>query len=61
MTHLNQYRRPLLLGLPLVGLLAVFGCYNTPVDVSDYSRGPAPPRLASRLRPGRPEITPAHP
>jgi hypothetical protein len=44
MTHLRQYRRPVLLGLPLAGLLVVLGCYNTPIDVSDSSRGPAPLR-----------------
>jgi hypothetical protein len=44
MAHLSHYRRPFLVGLPLAGLLAVYGCYNTSVDVSDYSRGPAPLR-----------------
>jgi hypothetical protein len=44
MAHLRQYRRSLLLALPLTGLLVAFGCYNTPVDLSDASRGPAPLR-----------------
>jgi hypothetical protein len=30
----------------LTGLLAA-GCYNTPVDVSDYAQGPAPRRMPS--------------
>jgi hypothetical protein len=41
MAHVRPSRRPLPL-LTLAGLLGLLGCYNTPVDVSDYSRGPAP-------------------
>jgi hypothetical protein len=37
----------LLLVLPLTGLLGLLGCYNTPIDVSDFSRGPAPLRMPS--------------
>jgi hypothetical protein len=33
--------------LILSALLAGFGCYNTPVDTSDYTRGPAPLRFPS--------------
>jgi hypothetical protein len=44
MAHLRQQWRLFLLGLPLAGLLVALGCYNTPVDESDYSRGPAPLR-----------------
>jgi len=43
MVHVSPYRRPFLL-LPLLGLL---GCYNTPIDFSDFSRGPAPLRMPS--------------
>jgi hypothetical protein len=28
-------------------LLLVLGCYNTPIDVSEYARGPAPLRMPS--------------
>jgi hypothetical protein len=31
----------------LAGVLAAAGCYNTPVDTSDYARGPAPLRIPS--------------
>jgi hypothetical protein len=34
----------------LTGLLAAAGCYNTPVDTSDYAQGPAPRRMASPAR-----------
>jgi hypothetical protein len=44
MGYLSQYRRSFLLGLPLSGLLILFGCYNTPIDVSERTRGPAPLR-----------------
>jgi hypothetical protein len=33
-------------------LLAVGGCYNTPVDTSEYARGPAPLRMPSPAREG---------
>ena len=44
-----------LLGLlpALAGLLTVFGCCNSPVDVSDTTRGPAPLRLPSPGPPGK--------
>jgi hypothetical protein len=29
------------------GLLLALGCYNTPIDVSEYARGPAPLRTPS--------------
>jgi hypothetical protein len=38
--------------LIVVGLLAVLGCTNTPIDVSDYSAGPAPLRMPSPAGPG---------
>src|SRR5712691_1923286 len=45
MIRANRSRRPLGLVLALSGLLTPFGCYNTPVDVSESSRGPAPLRM----------------
>jgi hypothetical protein len=33
--------------LVLAGALAVAGCYNTPIDTSEYARGPAPLRTPS--------------
>jgi hypothetical protein len=44
MGYLSRYRRSFFLGLPLCGLLVLIGCTNTPVDVSERSRGPAPLR-----------------
>jgi hypothetical protein len=44
MVHVSRFRRPFLLLLPLLGLL---GCYNTPIDVSEFARGPAPLRMPS--------------
>jgi hypothetical protein len=35
------------LGLVVAGVMAVTGCYNTPIDRSDYSAGPAPLRFPS--------------
>src|SRR5262245_47645959 len=52
MAHVSHYRRAVILGLPLPGLLVLLGCYNSPVDVSDYSRGPAPLRMRSPGREG---------
>ena len=46
MIRANRYR-PLGLVLALTGLLTAFGCYNTPVDVSESARGPAPLREPS--------------
>jgi len=34
-------------GLALVGLLMGLGCYSTPIDTSEYARGPAPLRMPS--------------
>jgi hypothetical protein len=34
-------------GLYLIGLLSAAGCYNTPVDNSDFGKGPAPGRMPS--------------
>jgi hypothetical protein len=45
MTLPNRFRRPLGLAAAIAGLMAPLGCNNTPVDVSEYSRGPAPLRL----------------
>ena len=42
-------------GLFLVGLLVVAGCYNTPIDLSDFAQGPAPRRMPS---PGAPQEAP---
>jgi hypothetical protein len=36
----------------VAGLLAPLGCYNTPIDTSDYTRGPAPLRMPSPARAG---------
>jgi hypothetical protein len=44
MVHIQSSWRPVLALLPLLGLL---GCYNTPVDVSEYARGPVPLREPS--------------
>jgi len=38
--------------LVLGGLLAAAGCYNTPVDTSNYAQGPAPLRMPSPAREG---------
>jgi hypothetical protein len=45
MGRVGHYRRWLILALPLAGVLGVLGCYNTPLDLSDHSRGPAPLRM----------------
>ena len=47
MTGTNRFRWCLGLGLGLGGSLMLLGCYNTPVDVSSFSRGPAPLRMPS--------------
>jgi hypothetical protein len=44
MVPAKRFGRPLGLLLPVIGLLGLFGCYNTPIDVSDFARGPAPLR-----------------
>jgi len=33
-------------------LLGAVGCYNTPINVSDYERGPAPLRMPSPIKEG---------
>ena len=47
-------RNPWLAGsaLTLLGMLAAAGCYHTPVDTSDYERGPAPLRMPSPAKEG---------
>jgi hypothetical protein len=42
MKPVNRHRQ--CLGVVLLGLLTPFGCQNTPVDVSEFARGPAPLR-----------------
>jgi hypothetical protein len=37
-------------GLIFTALLATVGCYNTPVDTSNYAQGPAPLRMPSPAR-----------
>jgi len=36
----------------LTGALVVTGCYNTPVDTSEYAQGPAPRRMPSPAKEG---------
>jgi hypothetical protein len=50
-----RYRRNLWLygsALFLTGVLVVTGCYNTPVDTSEFAQGPAPRRMPSPAREG---------
>lgn len=47
MFGIGKYWRPLMLVVPLTSLLVILGCRNTPFDVSDFSRGPAPLRMPS--------------
>jgi hypothetical protein len=46
---MGSLRNPWAAGLTLVvtGALATLGCYNTPVDTSEYAQGPAPRRMPS--------------
>jgi hypothetical protein len=46
---MRSMRNPWLAGAVVVlgVLLAAMGCYNTPVDTSEYARGPAPRRIPS--------------
>jgi hypothetical protein len=46
---MGSMRNPWLAGaiLVLTAVLAVAGCYHTPVDTSDYAQGPAPLRMPS--------------
>jgi hypothetical protein len=53
MARASRYRRSIGLVLTLGGLLVVVvGCYNTPIDVSGLSRGPAPLRMPSPAKGG---------
>ncbi len=46
---MREARHPWMAGFLLVvtGLLATPGCYNTPVDTSEFARGPDPLRIPS--------------
>ena len=44
MTTIARWQWALGLALPLFGLIWIAGCYNTPINVSGYSQGPAPLR-----------------
>jgi hypothetical protein len=48
----NRWSRTLGVVLAVTSLLVPLGCYNSPVDVSDTTRGPAPLRIPS---PGPPD------
>jgi hypothetical protein len=51
---MRNLRSPCLTGSAVLGLaaaLAVAGCYSTPVDNSDFARGPAPLRMPSPASP----------
>jgi hypothetical protein len=50
MVHVRGRRWPLGLVLVAWGLVAMLGCYNTPIDRSDYSHGPFPLREPSPSR-----------
>jgi hypothetical protein len=47
MIQARTFRGPAGLVAAIAGLLIPIGCYNTPIDVSDLSRGPAPLREPS--------------
>ena len=49
---MRNLRNPWVSGSVLVflGVLAAAGCYNTPVNTSEYDRGPAPLRMPSPAR-----------
>ena len=52
---MGKLRNPWLAGPALLGLgtvLVMAGCYNTPVDVSNFARGPAPLRMPSPAKAG---------
>ena len=52
---MQSMRNPWLAGPSILGLLAILavaGCYHTPVDTSDYARGPAPLRIPSQTSVG---------
>jgi hypothetical protein len=46
---MRKMRNPWLVAsiLLFVGFLAAAGCYHTPIDTSEYARGPAPLRMPS--------------
>src|SRR5258708_16403776 len=52
MVHTRRLSWPFSLGLVLSGLLVVGGCFNTPIDRSEYSDGPAPLRMPSPSKGG---------
>jgi hypothetical protein len=52
MAHAERNWCPLGFGLVLSGVLAVAGCYNTPIDRSDYTHGPTPLRAPSPANDG---------
>ncbi len=52
MFPVNRYRRRPGQRLALTGLLFLLGCCNTPKDVSDLSKGPAPLRTPSPVQKG---------
>jgi len=47
MTSAHRIRWSVALGVTFTGFILSAGCHNSPVDVSDKSRGPAPLRLPS--------------
>jgi hypothetical protein len=49
---MRDLRNPWMAGsiLVLAGVLAAAGCYHTPVDTSEYERGPAPLRRPSPVK-----------
>ncbi len=51
---MRNLRHPWLAGsiLGLGGILAAAGCYNTPIDISEFARGPAPLRAPSPAKEG---------
>jgi hypothetical protein len=52
MVHVRRNWIPPALGLVVSSLITVIGCYNSPIDRSDYSRGPAPLREPSPAKEG---------
>ena len=52
---MRNMRTPWIGGLILVGMgvLAMPGCWHTPIDVSEYARGPAPLRMPSPAKEGQ--------
>ena len=51
---MRNLRHPWLAGsiLGLIGILAAAGCYNTPIDTSEFARGPVPLREPSPAKEG---------